>query len=218
MHTKFLVWLVGVSVLLGGCDSAYYKTNEIFGRQKRDILVDRVADARDAQSAAKEQFQSALQEFSSVVNYQGGDLEAKYNKLKAEYDRSESRADAVHERIDNVKRVSEALFKEWDKELDEYSNQSLRRSSERTMLETRQRYDQMIKAMETAESKIQPVLSAFNDQVLFLKHNLNARAFASLQNELVSVENNVASLVSEMERSINEANAFIEQMAQESEK
>lgn len=207
------LWSAG-AVLLTGCDTAYYKTMETFGRHKRDILVDRVADARDAQNEAKEQFVSALEQFSSVVNFEGGDLEDKYKILSREYDRSEARAEAVRERIREVKAVSEDLFSEWEDELDEYSSASLRRSSEQTLRETRKRYEQMIDAMARAESKIEPVLSAFGDQVLFLKHNLNARAVASLQDELVSVESEIASLVQEMERSINEANAFIQEMTQ----
>lgn len=213
LQKLFCLWAAG-AVLVTGCDTAYYKTMETFGRHKRDILVDRVADARDAQNEAKEQFVNALEQFSSVVNFEGGDLEDKYKILSREYDRSEARAEAVRERIREVKAVSEDLFSEWEDELDEYSSASLRRSSEQTLRETRKRYEQMIDAMARAESKIEPVLSAFGDQVLFLKHNLNARAVASLQDELVSVESEIASLVQEMERSINEANAFIQEMTQ----
>ncbi|MHC4122247.1 MAG: DUF2959 family protein [Planctomycetota bacterium] len=71
---------------------------------------------------------------------------------------------------------------------------------------------QLINAMKRAETKIEPVLSAFRDQVLFLKHNLNAQAIASLHDELASVEADIASLIKEMEASIAEANAFIEAM------
>jgi hypothetical protein len=67
--------------------------------------------------------------------------------------------------------------------------------------------------MKRAEAKIDPVLAVFRDQVLFLKHNLNARAIVSIQNELVSVETDVASLIREMEASINEADGFIKTMA-----
>ncbi len=67
----------------------------------------------------------------------------------------------------------------------------------------------MIRAMRRAESKMDPVLSAFNDQVLFLKHNLNAKAVASLKGELASVETDIAALIREMESSIAEANEFI---------
>lgn len=200
--------------VLCGCQSAYYGTMEKFGVHKRDILVDRVEDARDAQNEAKEQFSSALEEFTSVMNFQGGDLQTQYDKLKHEYDRSEDRAEAVADRIKDVERVAKALFKEWEQELDEYSSQSLRQSSEAKLKQTQQRYETLITAMKRAETKIGPVLAAFKDQVLFLKHNLNAKAIASLQDELTTVENEIALLVKEMEKSINEADAFIEEMTQ----
>jgi len=114
-----------------------------------------------------------------------------------------------------VESVAKALFKEWQSELDQYTNKDLRRTSEQKLKQTQARCDQLISAMKQAESKIAPVLSAFRDQVLFLKHNLNAQAVASLQGELVSIESNVASLIKEMDASIAEANAFINSMATE---
>lgn len=207
-----VISLLGMIVLLSGCQKVYYGTMEAFGKHKRDILVDDVEKARDAQTEAKEQFSSALAEFSAVVNYSGGDLEEKYTVLNAEFKKCQSKADAVSGRIANIKRVANALFDEWENELDLYTSDSLRRVSEQKLNQTKQRYAKLIAAMEKAESKIQPVLSAFQDQVLFLKHNLNAQAVASLQDELSSVEGEIAILIQEMERSIEEANTFIEQM------
>ena len=201
--------------LLVGCQTAYYKTMEKFGYHKRDLMVGRVQDARDAQEEAKEQFESALEKFKSVVKVDGGALQEKYDLLKAEYDRSESKAETVRNRIDSVEDVAEALFAEWEAELSQYTNDGLRRTSEGKLTQTRQHYAQLIGAMKRAEKRIEPVLSAFRDQVLFLKHNLNAQAIASLQTELVSVEADVATLIKEMEASIAEANAFISAMAKE---
>ena len=200
---------------LAGCQTAYYKTMEKIGIHKRDIMVDRVEKARDSQEEAKEQFKSALEEFSAVLNFKGGDLEEKYNELNDEYEESEEKASDVKRRIDAVEDVSEALFSEWEEELEQYSSQSLRRNSETKLRKTRKQYKQLIGAMKRAEKKIAPVLSAFRDQVLFLKHNLNAQAIASLQSELVSVEANVASLIKEMEASIAEANVFIKTIARD---
>jgi hypothetical protein len=185
---------------------------EKFGHHKRDILVDRVTDARDAQHEAKEQFASALDEFTQVLNYDGGELEEKYKRLDAEYNKSVKKADAVHGRIKDVKRVAEALFDEWEDELDEYTSDSLRRSSKQKLDQTQKRYVKLVGAMENAESKIQPVLAAFKDQVLFLKHNLNAQAIASLQDEFGSLENEIGILIREMEKSIEEADVFIKEM------
>lgn len=204
--------IVLATLLLTGCQGAYFKTMEKLGYHKRELLVASVKDARESQEEAKEQFQSALEKFRAVLNFKGGDLQEKYDKLKAELDSSESRAAAVRERIEDVEDVAEALFDEWQSELDQYSDENLRRASKKKLDETRTRYKQLIKAMKRAEKKIDPVLSVFRDQVLFLKHNLNAQAIASLQDELVSIETDVDSLIREMEASIREADAFIKEM------
>ena len=195
-----------------GCQRVYYGTMEKLGYHKRDLLVERVEDARDAQGEAKEQFQSALDAFSEVLSFSGGELEDKYRQLKGQLEVSESKAKAMRTRINDVENVSEALFDEWKAELKQYSNDKLRRSSERRLEQTRLSYDQLIGAMKRAEAKIEPVLSAFRDHVLFLKHNLNARAVASLQDELLTIEDQVAVLVREMEASITEADQFIAEM------
>jgi uncharacterized phage infection (PIP) family protein YhgE len=209
------IFLLTCLFFLAGCEGVYYKTMETFGKHKRDILVDRVENARDAQEEAKEQFKSALEQFSTVVKVPASELQDKYNQLKAELDKSESKAKAVSTRIEDVESVSKALFKEWKSELDQYTNKDLRSASEQKLKQTQARCDQLISAMKQAEGKIAPVLSAFRDQVLFLKHNLNAQAVASLQGELVTIESNVASLIKEMDASIAEANKFINSMAAE---
>ena len=201
--------IVGLSA---GCQAAYYGTMEKLGVHKRDIMVDRVEEARDSQHDAKEQFASALDEFRSVVDVQADDLEATYDRLNGQLKRSESRADTVRTRVKKVESVSKALFKEWEQELEEYTNPSLKEASVRQLEETRQSYEVLMGAMKRAEAKMEPVLVAFRDQVLFLKHNLNAQAIASLKGELTSLEGDIASLIRDMEASISEADAFIETM------
>lgn len=201
-----------IPALLMACSSAYYSTMESLGIEKRDILVDRVEEARDAQDDASEQFTSALEQFRSVVAFDGGDLEDVYDDLNAEYERSTARADAVSERIDDVESVAEDLFEEWEAELAEYSKPELRRSSEQLLRDTRGRYRQMMTAMRRAEQTMPPVLESFQDQVLFLKHNLNARAIGALRNELDSIERDTERLVSEMRKAMAEADAFIQSM------
>jgi hypothetical protein len=189
---------------------------ERFGYQKREILVDRVKEARDANQKTADQFNSALEKFSQVVNFDGGKLEEKYEKLNSEYKRCETSAEDVANRIAAVEDVGEALFDEWENELAQYTNAQLRSASKRKLIQTRQQYDRLIRSMRRAESKIDPVLSAFRDQVLYLKHNLNARAIASLQTELLTVETDVANLVREMEKAISEADGFIKVMDENS--
>jgi hypothetical protein len=206
------VFLAGLCLTLAACNTAYYKTMERFGYEKRDILVSRIQEARDAQSDAKEQFRSALDQFKEVVTVPESDLEKEYDAVSAEFQQSEAKAKAVHDRIDAVENVGAALFSEWKGELGEYKNAAMRRESERKLRETRQRYDEVIAAMRKAEGRITPVLDAFRDQTLFLKHNLNAHAVASVRTELASIENDTASLIRAMEASIAESDSFIRSM------
>lgn len=210
--TKKQLTFVTITLLLIGCQSAYYSTMEKMGVHKRDILVERVGDARDAQQEGKEQFQSALEQFTTVLNFDGGELEDKYEQLNDEFENSEEAAEEVRSRIDAVESVAEALFEEWEDELDQYSNASLKRDSSDKLRKTRKHYKKLITAMRRAEAKMDPVLDAFQDQVLYLKHNLNASAIMSLQKELHTVESDIAALVRDMEKSIREADAFIKEI------
>ena len=201
----------------GGCQTAYYEAMEKMGYHKRDLMVSNVEKARDAQQEAKEQFKSALDRFTKTLNIKGGELQEKYDVLNAEYEQSAAKAQAVRDRIASVEDVSAALFEEWEAELKEYSSASLRQNSQKQLTRTRAQYAQLIKAMKRAETKMDPVLAKFKDQVLFLKHNLNAQAIASLKSELSSVEGNIAALIKEMESSIKEADSFISAMAKDKE-
>ena len=197
---------------LSACETVYYDTMEQFGVHKREILVDRIEEAQEAQEHGQQQFKDALEQFQAVVNFDGGDLEVIYNRLDAEYEDSVDAADTIRGRIDAVEDVAEDLFDEWTAELDQYSSAALRRDSERQLNQTRRRYERLRDSMRNAERTIDPVLASLKDNVLYLKHNLNARAIASLKGELGTVNADVNALINAMQKAIDESNAFIEQM------
>lgn len=206
--------LVAGLVALGsaGCETAYYGAMEQVGVYKRDILVDRVEDAVEAQQDAKEEFADALEQFASVVAVEPSRLKDTYEELSDAYDSAEDRAERVRDRIDSVEDVSEDLFDEWSEEIELIGNPKLKSASASQLRASQRKYDELIKGMRRAERKMEPVLDTFRDHVLFLKHNLNARAIASLKSELTSIEADVAGLIREMEASIAQSQAFIEEM------
>ena len=213
MNTR-VVLLSLIVLVLGACESAYYGTMEQFGVHKRDILVDRIGEAQSAQEQGQEQFRDALEQFRSVVNFNGGELQEIYNHLNAEFEDSEDAADLIRERIQAVESVADALFDEWQDELALYTNQNLRRESEQQLRDTRARYARLIAAMHRAEVTLDPVLDNLRDNVLYLKHNLNARAIASLRAELDTINTDVDRLIDAMELAIAESERFIAQMQQ----
>jgi cell fate (sporulation/competence/biofilm development) regulator YmcA (YheA/YmcA/DUF963 family) len=216
MRTTTLLAALSAALLaplcVSGCASASIKMKESLGYAKREQLVDEVKDTRNAQQKAKEQFATTLDEFKSITGYNGGDLERQYNKLKDESDTSAARAQLVRDKIASVERIANAMFREWDQELAQYSSETLRGASAEQLQATRVRYRQLLEAMKKAESRMDPVITAFNDQILFLKHNLNARAIASLETTVTELETEISSLIDELNRSIDEANSFIQGM------
>lgn len=201
-----------IPIFITACSGVYYNALEQFGVEKRDILVDRVKAARSSQEDAREEFQSALDQFRAVVEIDGGDLEKQYNKLDREYQSASRQADDVRQRIGSVEKVGRDLFREWEKELTEYQDAGLRQQSRQQLDSTKDRFNELLAAMQRAESRLDPVLKLFQDQVLFLKHNLNARAIGSLEVERGRIEERVATLIKEMETAISEADAFIAEL------
>lgn len=204
--------LIIAPMALSGCATAAYNIQERFGIEKRDILVGRVEDVSESQTEAKEEFVDALEAFRAVVSVDGGELENVYDDLNRAHKRAESKADEVRSRVKSVKQVSNDLFREWEGELGQYSDAGLRRASERQLRETQARYDILVDKMDDATASMDPVLTVFNDRVLYLKHNLNARAIAALNTETATLEGDVARLIAEMEQSIAAADAFIAEM------
>jgi GH15 family glucan-1,4-alpha-glucosidase len=205
----FFGLLAVVGVLSGGCKSTYYSTMEKFGVYKRDLLKKRVVAARDDQKAASEQFKDALTRFRELYNLQGGELEKAYDSVNREYERSVARANDVHKRIKDVETVAADLFSEWENEIKQISSETLRQSSRDKLRETRRRYEELHAALKRAEQSMDPVLVRFHDQVLFLKHNLNAAAIASLKGETTSIQNEISKLLQDMNAAISQADSFI---------
>jgi hypothetical protein len=198
----------------GGCSKAYYGAMEKVGVHKRDILVSRVENARDAQSEAQQQFKDALEQFGSVIKIENTDLKSAYESLRDEFEESEAAAKEVSDRIDKVESVAEDLFTEWEKELKLYKNDDLRRTSSRQLQDTRNRYKEMLVSMHRAEKSMEPVLRTFQDNVLFLKHNLNAQAIGSLRSEFSNLKVEIDGLIKNMNDAILTSNQFIKDLKQ----
>jgi ElaB/YqjD/DUF883 family membrane-anchored ribosome-binding protein len=202
----FLLMSMG---LLVGCQTAYYAAWEQVGVHKRDLLGKAVAAARDEQKKTGEEFEDALARLRKLYAFDGGNLAKIYDAVRADHERLKDRADSVRKRVKEVEDVAEALFEEWEKELKQYGSDQLRAESRRRLLETRAKFDDLLASLKRAEATVDPVLGRLKDQVLYLKHNLNARAIASLKGESASIQADIGRLIEEMNAAVKKADAFI---------
>jgi hypothetical protein len=206
---NFVLIVLWAAVSVSGCQTTYYAVWEKLGKEKRHLLRDQVEKASVDQQKASEQFKDVLTRIKEMYGFEGGDLESYYQKLLSDYQKCEERADTVSLRIEKVEQVAEDLFREWETELNEITNDRLRSKSARSLKDTRNRYSRLHNAMTRAESGMAPVLNDLNNYVLYLKHNLNARAIGALKEEVDSIELEVETLIGNMSNSIDEAEAFI---------
>jgi len=207
-----LTWSVLILLLTSACSSTYYAAWEKLGKQKRDLLRDNVATAKDEQVQAQEQFKDALTRLKELRGFDGGQLEKAYKAISDDYEACVERADAVRSRIKKVDGIASDLFVEWNDEIGQMSNPAFKTDSKKKLAETKQKYATLYTAMSTAEKRLEPVLGKMHDYVLYLKHNLNAQAVGSLSGEVAGIEKEVQKLVNDMQKSISQADTFVATM------
>ena len=202
-----------VLALLAGCTSTYYKTMRTLGKEKRDILVQRIKDAKKDQDQTKAQLQTTMQSFQALTGFQGGSLEKSYKRLNSDYESAASQAGKLHDKIQSIDQVSKDLFKEWQGEINAMDNAKLKAQDNVMLRNAKTRQATYMRAMRRTEDQVAPVLKAFQDQVLFLKHNLNSRAIGSLKGTTVTLQGDVADLIQSIDASSQEADKLISSLA-----
>lgn len=206
--------LLPVLLCVTACQSAYYSAMEKVGVHKRDILVDRVEEAQESQQDAQQQFKSALEQFSELIKFDGGDLQRMYAATDSEYQACSAAAEDVSQRINSIEAVAEALFDEWQDELDQYTNAKLKQDSKQKLADTQRRYNSLLKTMRRAEQSMQPVLASLRDNTLYLKHNLNAKAIGALQGEFNTIQKDINRLIDDMNNAITQSEQFVAALKQ----
>ncbi len=207
--TLFSAAMAMLVLAASGCSNLNYAIQEKFGREKRDILKSSIENAKEQQQEASEQFKDALTSLMELYQVDGGELEKSYNSFSSQYERSKDRADGLKDRIRKADKVANDLFREWENELAEITSPNLRQISADKLSETRVKFGSLMTTFRDSERKMDAVLAQLRDQVLFLKHNLNAQAISGLKAEFQDVENDILTLIKDINDSIREAEAFI---------
>jgi len=208
-----ILFILVCALVTSGCQTMVQTTREkMFGVEKRQFLKESVESVSKDQKKAQAEFKDAMTTLKELYGYKGGNLEAVYNKLKAAYDRSNAQAEQVHKRIESMDSVAKSMFKEWEKEIKQYTNATFASNSRQQLTDTKSRYIKLQQAVKNSESAMRPVLTQLNDHVLYLKHNLNAQAIGSLKEEASGIQAQIDGLITNLNASISEAERFIQEL------
>lgn len=217
MGAKKLAISICTAAALMGCMSkikevareAKYSAFEAVGYEKRDIFKRQVATVKEEQQVSQEEFSDALTQLKNVYKVDGGKLEGAYSKLKDSYDSAEKSSKEVTESIVKLNTIAGDLFKEWEKEISEMSTADLKQKSRNQLQLTQKKFNDYSSHLARSEQKMHPVLRKFKDQVVYLKHNLNASALTGLKAEANRIEGDITKLLSEMSSSMKQADELI---------
>lgn len=212
--------LILPSLALTGCQSAInkavketkYSAYEFVGIEKRDLFKREVKNVKGSQEDTKESFKDALERLQDIYGTNNSHLERQYSSLDSAYEDAQKRVNEVRINIKKLETVAEDLFSEWKKEITEMSAASLRSKSADSLEATRRKYDNFHNGLKKSGVRMDPVLRKLRDQVLFLKHNLNAKAIAGLKIESEKIQNDIEGLLKDMKISIEQADDFIKTM------
>ena len=206
------IWVAaGLAVAVSvGCTTAYYSAWEMLGQEKRDLLRSNVSAVQEEQQETADQFESALDRLRELTAVDAGELEDVYDDLNADYEEAKLRADGVHERIEKIDSIANDLFLEWETEIGEISSADMRAKSRKKLDETKRNYAGLESKLRKSEASMEPVLTQLQDNVLFLKHNLNAAAIGGLSAEVAGIESDIETLIADMRASIAEADRFLQ--------
>ena len=212
-----LPFLIAVTLLFAACENpvkraarnAGYAAYEVVGVQKRDILKKRISETREDQKAAGEQFADSLEKLQKMYNLKGGALESQYRRVKSSYDDSKEKVQDVKNSRLKMETVASDLFREWEGEIGEIKTAEFKEKSRAKLEVTRAKFNDLNRSLAASEAKMDPVLDRLNDHMLYLKHNLNAQSVAQLKTENARIENEIKTLIHNMNQSIREADTFI---------
>ncbi len=186
-----------------------YSALEKVGVEKRDLFKRNVSNVKEEQGESEEAFKDALTRLKELYKVDGGELEKQHNKLSSSYEDAKEEAAEVSESIQKLDTVANDLFDEWDDEIGEIETRDLKTRSKNQLRDTKSKYEKLHAQLLQSEKKMEPVLKRFKDQVLFLKHNLNAKAVAGLKGESSRIQADIEKLMKEMSASTAEADALI---------
>lgn len=205
-----------------GCNKLYYATWEALGKQKRDLLREQVEDLTQDQEDVNQEFSDALSKLRSLYGSppsglaQAYDqLKKDYDQLKKDYDQAKSKSEALSNRIDKVVTIAQDLFSEWEDEISKLKTPKYREDSRRKLKVTRQKFAKLEASMRKAEKDIPPVLASLEEQVIYLKHNLNAQALGNVQGEVKAIEGDLKTLSLSIHKSISESQNFITNLSED---
>ncbi|MEC9282962.1 MAG: DUF2959 family protein [Bdellovibrionota bacterium] len=197
---------------LCSCTTVYYKSWELLGREKRDLLSSNIESLKGEQEDAKEEFSDVLERMRSEYIGEKQSLAETYSDFKSDYDDIKDEVDDVTSRLNRIDGLAKALFKEWLLEANEFDSREYRRKSLAKRGETMRSFNKYMKSTRALEAGMNQSLKSLQDEVVFLKHNLNSQIVSQFNVKLATLEKDMEKIIGKIEKSIEGTDSYIKEI------
>jgi uncharacterized protein YaaN involved in tellurite resistance len=139
----------------------------------------------------------------------GEDPAATYTAFVELLDNSEKQAEQLRDSIDPMNANAQRVFKQWEKDLREFTSPTMLKRSEQRMEATRARYEKVREAAERAHQELVQVNKAMRDHALFLGHDLNADSIEAVKTDMREMAGDATKLESSLDRCMESAREYV---------
>ena len=160
-----------------------------------DDLVASVERVNSELDASKTKLLGAVQTLQKVTapDFKGDAVEG-HKELVRAIDDSEDQTDDLRKSVERMQAEAEPVFNQWTKDLEGYSNPEMRQRSQARLAAARERYDAVVAAVTPVLVECEAVNQTLGDHALFLKHDMNPAALATIQDDVKKVAKEAADL------------------------
>lgn len=201
--------LIPLLVALSGCQSVR-SAAERFGVDRRDALVESLDKTDQGLLEVHQSFSNAKTELDEFAGQYEIPLRERHERLSEQYVSCEEALDDARVEIRDLEDAARQFFLDWETELFEYSNPTVRNASRLQLNETREKYETVAVRLKKAEEVALATLDEFRDYLSFMRHNLNDEAFAALREPGVDLSSRMADLLTELAAAVDASHRLAE--------
>lgn len=212
--------VAAVLVLLGipSCSVVQDLKNLITGESGPadvDDLVEAVEKVEGELDASKASMLAAVQALQKVTapDFEGDAVKA-HDELVDVIESSEDQANDLRKSIEKMQAAAEPVFDQWTKDLEAFSNPEMRQRSQVRLAASRERYDAVVAAVEPVLVEYEAINETLRDHILFLSHDLNPEAMATIQEDVKKVAKEASDLDGVFNSGRAAARAYVESSTQ----
>ena len=215
MGRNIVAALLPLSLALGlGCQSESYMSSiALTGAESRDDLAATVRKCLERQTACVTELTEARRMLLEVQGTSAGAPSATYQALRNQVDVCAKGVDAYRRSIDDVRTRSEQLFTTWTMELEQFSSDQMRASSNQRLEQARSGYALLDEELAAVLEQMSGLLDTHKDYVLFFNHNLAGQGTQEMLNaENERFEARMTQLAKDCEVTHRDAAEFLQRL------